>query len=209
MKNQLNKISIENLKCCGNCEHFDDWSDQTCHLATYETNNNVSSWSICNGDNWSFDNMNKNLRTEEKVDIQKNSTHKINVNRVKQIKSKTSLIDIKQLNIPNICFSLTENDDNREVEYSKQRKMRGFDDSETWSLTDTIVNFSLPRLERYLEITKTMNDSDEYINELESVVKSFKLIIRDRGARNFNNTEQQTVDKGLDLFRELFMGLWW
>ncbi len=57
-------------------------------------------------------------------------------------------IDIKHIGIPNICFSLTSNDDKREVSYSEQRKERGFDDSETWSLSDTIANFIIPRLEK-------------------------------------------------------------
>lgn len=38
-------------------------------------------------------------------------------------------MDIKYLNIPNVCFSLTDPMDNREPEMAKQRIERGFDDS--------------------------------------------------------------------------------
>ena len=33
-----------------------------------------------------------------------------------------------------------------------QRKTKGFDDSETWNLDNTIANFVLPRLKRYKEL---------------------------------------------------------
>lgn len=54
--------------------------------------------------------------------------------------------DPKYLGIPNIQFSLTDKDDKREKNFSKQRIERGFDDSETWSLDSTITSFILPRL---------------------------------------------------------------
>lgn len=52
-------------------------------------------------------------------------------------------------NIPNVCFSLIKQDDKRWDKYEQQRIERGFDDSETWSLRDTIAKFIIPRLERY------------------------------------------------------------
>lgn len=54
--------------------------------------------------------------------------------------------------IPNTNFSLIDNQDVRWEEYSKQRKERGFDDSEIWNLDVSIAKFILPRLERYQEI---------------------------------------------------------
>jgi len=62
---------------------------------------------------------------------------------------KPEKIDVKYLNIPNICFSLTETDDERETKFKQQRIERGFVDSETWGLNHTIVSFIIPRLERY------------------------------------------------------------
>lgn len=50
--------------------------------------------------------------------------------------------DIKYLGIPNICFSLTDKNDDREKTYKQQRIEMGFDDSETWSLTDTQRRYS-------------------------------------------------------------------
>ena len=56
------------------------------------------------------------------------------------------MTDPKYLGIPNICFSLTDKDDKREEKFIKQRLQRGFDDTETWSLRDTIADFVVPRL---------------------------------------------------------------
>ena len=75
-------------------------------------------------------------------------------------------IDIKYLGIPNICFSLTGKDDKREIDFIKQRLERGFDDSETWSLRDTIALFILPRLKRYQEIANDfLKRDDELVND--------------------------------------------
>ena len=47
----------------------------------------------------------------------------------------------------------------------KQRLERGFDDSETWSLRDTIANFIIPRLERYEEIAKDFLKRESELEE--------------------------------------------
>ena len=90
-------------------------------------------------------------------------------------------IDIKYLNIPNICFSLTEKDDEREEKFIKQRIERGFDDSETWGLDHTIASF----------------------------IEAMKLIERDGGIHDWDKKEEETVMKGLALFPKVFLKLWW
>lgn len=121
-------------------------------------------------------------------------------------------IDIKYINVPNICFSLTDKNDDREPKYSEQRKTRGFDDSETWSLTDTIANFIIPRLERFDEVNigyppdLTMR---KWRNKIKSMIIAFKLIARDEGIRIYTPEEEKQIDKGLKNFRDYFMHLWW
>lgn len=118
--------------------------------------------------------------------------------------------DIKYLGIPNICFSLTEKDDDREKKYSKQRKKRGFDDSETWSLCDTIANFIIPRLERYIEIASQVNvETEEYNKSVNDFLEAMKLIERDDGIWIFTEKEQEQLESGLKAFQNIFMGLWW
>ena len=80
-------------------------------------------------------------------------------------KKKTPKADFKYMGIPNICFSLTNEDDKREVEFKGQRLKRGFDDSETWDLRCTIANFIIPRLEQYEEIAKNFIERTPELEE--------------------------------------------
>jgi hypothetical protein len=129
---------------------------------------------------------------------------------IKNVVSQVEKVDIKYLGIPNICFSLTDKDDKREVEFSKQRMERGFDDSETWSLRDTIGNFMIPRLERYEEIAKGfLKREPEMVVEIESLLNAMKLIARDKGSCIFTDEEQKQVEEGLNNFPKVFMSLWW
>ena len=119
-------------------------------------------------------------------------------------------IDIKNIGIPNICFSLTKWNDEREEKFKEQRIERGFDDSETWSLRDTIALFIIPRLERYEEIAKGfLERSPEMINDIECFLNAMKLISRDKGSCIWDKEEERLVKKGLKAFPNIFMSLWW
>ena len=123
-----------------------------------------------------------------------------------------AVVDIKYSKVPNICFSLTDKTDNREVEYAKQRQLRGFDDSETWSLTDTICHFIIPRLKRFKEVNNGIPHPltmDEWNTIIDKMLLAFELISREEGSRIWSDEESKQIDEGLDLFREWFMALWW
>ena len=131
-----------------------------------------------------------------------------------QIAEKPPLVipDVKYSKVPNICFSLTDKTDNREPDYAKQRQLRGFDDSETWSLTDTICHFILPRLQRFKEInasTPAQLTEQEWNAILDKMMVAFQLTCKDNGSRIWSEEESKQIKEGLDLFREWFMGLWW
>jgi len=119
-------------------------------------------------------------------------------------------VDFKYMQIPNICFSLTDADDKREMEFKKQRLERGFDDSETWSLRDTIANFVIPRLERYEEISKDfLNRDDKLVSEIKCFLNAMKLVARDRGTLILTKKEEKQMWEGLENFPKIFMSLWW
>lgn len=123
---------------------------------------------------------------------------------------KSEPIDIKYLNIPNICFSLTEKDDEREEKFKQQRIERGFDDSETWGLDHTIASFIIPRLERYQELANERLDRDkEQVKDVDTLLEAMKLIERDEGIHDWNKEKEETVMKGLELFPKMFLKLWW
>ena len=120
------------------------------------------------------------------------------------------IIDHKYIGVPNICFSLIDKDDPREKEYSKQRIEFGFDDSETWSLRDTIANFIIPRLERYEEISKEFLIRDEeLISDINKFLIAMKLTARDKGSLILSEEEDKQLDEGLDAFPKIFLSLWW
>lgn len=122
----------------------------------------------------------------------------------------TDRVDIKYLGIPNVCFSLTSKEDKRDEEYAHQRKKYGFDDSETWSLRDTIANFIIPRLERYEEIANDFLIREPQLKEdINSFLLAMKLLTRDSGACIFTEEEETQVEKGLNAFPKMFMSLWW
>jgi len=118
--------------------------------------------------------------------------------------------DPKYLNIPNICFSLTRPDDEREVKFSKQRKERGFDDSETWALCGTIAQFILPRLKRHREIiVGTIMDSNNLYADIDSAIRAFEIAVKDVDGSIPTEKEWAEYDRGMDAFSRVFMRLWW
>ena len=124
--------------------------------------------------------------------------------------SNLQSLDIKELGIPNVCFSLSREDHPNSEEFQRQRIERGFDDSETWSLTDTIANFIIPRLERYIEIKpEKVVVSDSQLSQYKAILKAMKLIVRNDGEQVYTEHEHQDIDIGLMLFSKYFMSLSW
>lgn len=110
-------------------------------------------------------------------------------------------IDPKYIDVPNICFSLVDETDSRDKDFSKQRIEFGFDDSETWSLKNTIASFIIPRLERYIELYKeNIMDRNGFGEKCEELLWSLQ---------NYDDGESERVQKGLDNFPKIFHGLWW
>ena len=118
--------------------------------------------------------------------------------------------DIKELNIPNVCFSLITKGDTRELEFKKQRIERGFDESETWSLTDTISKFIIPRLKEYQIIANDILDRDDnLVSNINKFLRAMELTCKDQGSRIYTKEEESELVEGLELFPKIFMTLWW
>ena len=125
--------------------------------------------------------------------------------------------DLKELGIPNVCFSLadeiTENDELKE-KYKQQRIERGFDDSELWNLDYTIASFVLPRLKRFKELNTgypAILTEDSWDKILDTMIEAFELKVNDNDDRTLE--EDKIVDKkmqeGFKLFGKYFLHLWW
>lgn len=116
-------------------------------------------------------------------------------------------IDVKYINIPNICFSLNDSYKN-ESKFSKQRIERGFDDSETWCLCSTICEFTIPRLEVFIIKLDNHTKSPERVLMANEILKAMKLLVRDNGIWDFTEEEQNIVNKGLIQLHKI-QELWW
>lgn len=131
-------------------------------------------------------------------------------------------IDPKYIGVPNIQFSLTKKGDDREKKFSKQRIERGFDDSELWSLRDTIANFIIPRLSRYIDHVAQLGSSHGFsegeldldeenkqeVSDLKKILRAFELTARNNGAFILTEEEMKEFDEGITLFPEMFLSMW-
>lgn len=108
--------------------------------------------------------------------------------------------DINSKNYYGHALDLKE-DDERLKEYREQRNERGFDDSETWSLDCTIIEFILPRLKRLLEIDRSLKlNAPEYFSDLEKQIEIFE---------NYKNGKININDYNISFLFKHFKSLWW
>lgn len=126
-------------------------------------------------------------------------------------KIPTKGVDPKYLGIPNINFSLTDKDDKREPQFAYERKTKGYDRSELWSLDSTIARFIAPRLRDFAEdhcgYPACFADDKEWSEILDKMATAFELLSSDEFP--FLTKEQDAqVEEGLDLFRKWFHSLW-
>lgn len=125
---------------------------------------------------------------------------------------KDGTVDPKEVGIPNICFSLLEDNDkeDRKELFKQQRVERGFDNSETWCLASTIAAFTIPRLEKYIELSGEMLlRTEEQKEEIKAILTLMKLTVRDSGSWTFDKKEEEQVAKGLQALADNWFSLWW
>lgn len=114
----------------------------------------------------------------------------------------------------------------RGLRYWWQRRTRGWDDSDLWSLDYTLAKWIVPRLERFKEVRAGVpyiegfevcgthaqyNAAElEWVRILDKMIRAFKLIIDDNDRDELvSNEEWQEVSEGLELFSKYFRNLWW
>ena len=89
-----------------------------------------------------------------------------------------------------------------------QRRTRGWDDSETWSLDRTLARYIAPRLRRFREVSCgypcDMTET-EWSESLSKMQTAFDRLMADECCCDFD----PSVQEGLDLFAQHFRGLWW
>lgn len=169
----------------------------------------------------SFKNEWENFKKEENV-IEVESSYLISPSLYKEI--TLAIVDKRDpYGIPNVNFSLISEDDNRWEKYKQQRLSRGFDNSELWSLDNTIAKFIAPRIREFAKnpggipgkvdfMTKDQNLTDEekkkfWKEVLEKIAWTFENYTLDPPVENYNEWSDK-IDEGLVLFVEYFGCLW-
>ena len=122
-------------------------------------------------------------------------------------KKKKKEVDIKTLKIPNICFSTDDCKGPQSKFLKEQRVKRGFDDTETIQLDNTISAFIIPRLERYIHLQEKMKkNSKKEQKQFIKLLEGFKLV----NTTEFINSEQEVmIKKKLKNFNKLILKLCW
>ncbi len=100
--------------------------------------------------------------------------------------------------------------DDRHPKWKEQRKTRGFDDTETWSLDRAIAAFTLPRLKRFREIEVcwpgNLKSRVEWNKILDEMIYYFEWLLKDN---NLCVIEERRAIKGWKLFVKYYRALWW
>lgn len=103
-----------------------------------------------------------------------------------------------------------------------QRRIRGWDDSDTWNLAYPIATFALPRMKRYREFVVDENcvaghpgqiTHQEWIEIIDKVIYSLDWIIREMEG-NIEATEEggkrfDRIQEGFSLFGQYFIDFGW
>lgn len=99
-------------------------------------------------------------------------------------------------------------DDNRQNKWKKQRKKRGFDDTELWNLDVTIAQFILPRMKAFVkDKKKNISYGKRYFKELDKIIAAFTILSDDMRLIP-SDEENAVIQKGLKLFANHYRGLW-
>lgn len=108
-------------------------------------------------------------------------------------------------------YAHTLSDAERVEGFLEEKEKYGFDTTEVWSLYNTIVSFTLPRLKCFRESTQGQTpygmSSKKWNSILDKMIYSFEKIDSDE-ILGMSEEESIKVKKGLDLFRKYFFQLW-
>jgi len=98
---------------------------------------------------------------------------------------------------------------NKHIKWWWQRRVRGFDDRELWSLDYTIAKYALPRLKRFKDTT---HGTPYNLQEVEwqlilaDIIRGLEYLIEDD--YYVDEYKQGCIRRGIDLFGNHFNNLW-
>lgn len=100
----------------------------------------------------------------------------------------------------------------RSIRFFIQRRTRGWDDSDTWSLDITVARFLAPRLRRFMELRGVHLDGedDDTLSDTQIIkmCEFFEYVAAEKTICG-DSAETERLEVGLTLFQKYFHYLWW
>lgn len=100
----------------------------------------------------------------------------------------------------------------RTIRHWWQRRTRGWDDSETWSLDTTIAKFVLPRLTAFLRLNNGHPygmTPEEWDKKLTEMIAAMRFFAAGDQYHIGSEKEYKRALRGVQLFAKWFPALWW
>ena len=99
----------------------------------------------------------------------------------------------------------------RTIKYFFQRRLRGWDDSDTWSIPYTTAKLLLPRMKRF-KILANGYPMDMTVEEwyviLDKIILAFQICVED-DAGTYKEDRLQKYEEGIELFHKYYEAIWW
>jgi hypothetical protein len=99
----------------------------------------------------------------------------------------------------------------RSVKFWWQRRVRGWDDSDTWSLDYSLPKVILPRLKRFKKLKIGVPEElsvQEWNSILDKMIAAFEFAGSEKRWLS-EHKEYENHQEGLDLFAKYYWNLWW
>lgn len=105
----------------------------------------------------------------------------------------------------------------RDIRFFFQRLVRGWDDSETFSLDHSLAKLIAPRLRRFRDVTigtpgmfeGSEGGREKWLAELDSMVKAFEFYASDEYFECNDQEKLEDTNKAIELFAKRYGALWW
>lgn len=134
-----------------------------------------------------------------------------------EVANKQMGLDFFGKHVTRTYITAIDSGQGRQLYYYWQRDWRGFDGSEFWSLDTKILEFLIPRLERFSKVggdqkwftgfkngEEVWEKGSKFVDEM---VKGFK-ILKEKQYTTYTNYDNQCINRAFNLFKEHFGNLW-
>ncbi len=134
-----------------------------------------------------------------------------------EVANKQMGLDFFGNHVTRTYITTIDSSQDRQLSYYWQRDWRGFDGSEFWSLDTKILEFLIPRLERFSKVgsdsewligfkdgEKVWEKGSKFVDEM---VKGFK-ILKEKQYTTRTNYDNQCINRAFNLFKSYFGSLW-